>query len=166
MSSTSSSGSKYSVGDLIWAKMKGFSPWPGKIVDPSSANMRRPPGNFKAKATQCVYFFGSNNFAWIQEDAIKPYKEFKEQYCKSNKSHAFKEAIEKMEEYIKKGGTDDVTDPLFDKLSGEKVLDSTCETANNGEVSSKVLKAANNDNSDLPSIDEEIATIFTDTKSG
>ena len=167
MFSSTSSGPKYSVGDLVWAKMKGFSPWPGKIVDPSSANMRRPPGNFKAKATQCVYFFGSNNFAWIQEDAIKPYKEFKEQYCKSNKSHAFKEAIEKMEEYIKKGDTDDVTDAFFDKLGEDKVLDSTCETANNGEeVLNKVSKTTNNENNDLPSIDEEIATIFTDTKSG
>lgn len=106
---SSSQTPKYAVGDLVWAKMKGFSPWPGKVVDPASANMRRPPGNYRYKSIQCVYFFGSNNFAWIQEDAIKPYVEFKDQNCKLNKSHAFKEAIEKIDEYIKKGGDLPVT---------------------------------------------------------
>lgn len=94
---------KYELGDLVWAKMKGFSPWPGKVTEPVSANMRKPPGNYKHKPIQCVYFFGSNNYAWIQEDAIKPYQEYKEQYCKLNKSHAFKEAIAVIDDYIKNG---------------------------------------------------------------
>lgn len=60
---------QFQMGDLVWAKMKGFSPWPGKLVDPQSTNMRKPPGNVKSKPVQCVYFFGSNNFAWIPENA-------------------------------------------------------------------------------------------------
>lgn len=95
---------KFVVGDLVWAKMKGFSPWPGKIVEPTSANLKRPAGQYKNKSIQCVYFFGSNNYAWIPEDAIKPYTEHKEQNVKLNKSHTFKEAIEKIEEYIATGG--------------------------------------------------------------
>ncbi|KAK4336671.1 hypothetical protein RND71_043675 [Anisodus tanguticus] len=33
---------KYNIGDLVWAKMKGFSPWPGKIADPSTTKLKRP----------------------------------------------------------------------------------------------------------------------------
>ncbi|XP_074593387.1 nucleosome-destabilizing factor [Brevipalpus obovatus] len=104
---TETIGSKFNIGDLVWAKMKGFSPWPGKVVPPHE-NMKRPPGNYKNKPIQCVYFFGSNNYAWIQEDAIKPYPDMKEAYSKLNKSNAFKEALDKIEEYIKSGGTDPI----------------------------------------------------------
>jgi 3-hydroxyisobutyrate dehydrogenase len=110
--SSNSSSAKFAIGDLVWAKMKGFSPWPGKIVDGSLTNLRhsKPAGNYRYKSIQCVYFFGSNNFGWIQEDAIKPYLEYKEQNCKLNKSHAFKEAIEKIEEFIKNGDISDSVD--------------------------------------------------------
>lgn len=100
-------GSKFNIGDLVWAKMKGFSPWPGKVVPPHE-NMKKPPGNYKSKPIQCVYFFGSDNFAWIQEDAIKPYKEMKEQFSKLNKSNPFKEALDRIEDYIKSGCKDEI----------------------------------------------------------
>ncbi|RWS21599.1 putative oxidoreductase GLYR1-like isoform X1, partial [Leptotrombidium deliense] len=169
MSSGGAIVSKFQIGDLVWAKMKGFSPWPGKIVEASAANMRKPPGNYRYKHIQCVYFFGSNNFAWIQEDAIKPYQEFKEQNCKLNKSHAFKEAIEKIEEYIKKGGDDDKLETNATHAN-DKLSDSNNEgndTNNtNEDVSSKGNCHSPSTAINLPSIDEEIATIFTDSKSG
>ncbi|GAB6031753.1 hypothetical protein CHUAL_010166 [Chamberlinius hualienensis] len=110
----------FNVGDLVWAKMKGFSPWPGKIVNPTK-DVKRPA--YK-KPMQCVFFFGTDNYAWIPDESIKPYEAFKEQYSKQNKSLMFKEAVEAIEDYIR----------------------------NRTEGPFKT--------SELPSIGEEIATIF------
>lgn len=53
----------FEVGDLVWAKMKGYSPWPGKIIE--------PPVNAKAKKYHhYVFFFGSDNHAWIPDGDI------------------------------------------------------------------------------------------------
>ena len=73
---------------------------------------------------QCVFFFGTNNYAWIPEESVKPYAENKEANIKLCKTASFKEAVEAIEDYIK-------------------------------NKPASPLKT-----SDLPSIDEEIATIF------
>ncbi|XP_063365953.1 cytokine-like nuclear factor N-PAC isoform X2 [Cydia amplana] len=87
---------EYKLGDLVWAKMKGFSPWPGRVAIPTP-ELSKPP---KKSAVQCIFFFGTNNYAWIEDNNIKPYQEFKEQLIKSCKTAAFKEAVSQIEEYI------------------------------------------------------------------
>ena len=67
------SGSKFRVGDPVWAKMKGFSPWPGKVCLPP-AEVKRPAIK---KQMHCVNFFGSNDFAWIEENNMKDYMQYK-----------------------------------------------------------------------------------------
>jgi hypothetical protein len=42
--------------------------------------------------------------AWIEESQIKPYFEFKDQLIKSNKSGAFKDALQAIEDFIKSSG--------------------------------------------------------------
>ncbi|KAJ2945097.1 hypothetical protein O0L34_g9153 [Tuta absoluta] len=86
----------YKLGDLVWAKMKGFSPWPGRVAIPTPE--LKPPK--KATNIQCIYFFGTNNYAWIEENNIKPYQEFKDTLIKSCKTAAFKEAVAQIEDYI------------------------------------------------------------------
>ncbi|XP_072945361.1 cytokine-like nuclear factor N-PAC isoform X2 [Epargyreus clarus] len=107
------------LGDLVWAKMKGFSPWPGRVAIPTPE--LKPPK--KANNMQCIYFFGTNNYAWIEEHNIKPYQEHKDQLIKSCKTAAFKEAVNQIEEYIenpeKFGDLDDHArnpEEEFDKL--------------------------------------------------
>lgn len=56
----------------------------------------------------CIYFFGSHNFAWIPEDQLKPYLEFKEKFASSCKSATFKDAINKIEQYMKNGTSDEL----------------------------------------------------------
>lgn len=144
MAASTSSAPKFTVGDLVWAKMKGFCPWPGKLVDPASTSLRKPPGHVQNKTSYCVYFFGTNNFAWITEDAIKPYAEYKEQNIKSSKSKGFKEAVAVIEEYIKNGCTDELP----------------------GDAGSSITDMNNDSKSSLPSIDDDIATITTTITDG
>jgi 3-hydroxyisobutyrate dehydrogenase len=114
--------------------MKGFSPWPGKLVPASETTLRKPPGNLRSKVNQCVYFFGSNNFAWLPEDSLKPYAEYKEQNMKLNKSNSFKEAITVIEEYIRRGCPDEIPGPAGDNAAAGS----------------------------LPSIEDDITAIFPD----
>ncbi|KAK2713172.1 cytokine-like nuclear factor N-PAC isoform X2 [Artemia franciscana] len=83
----------YHIGDLVWAKMKGFSPWPGMISLPPE-DLKKPKSN---KTIHCVFFFGSENYAWIEEQNVKPYARFKEQFSKSNKFPSFKEGLAAIE---------------------------------------------------------------------
>ena len=129
---------KFQVGDLVWAKMKGFSPWPGKLVDASQTSLKKPPGNLRGKVNHCVYFFGSNNFAWLPEDSIKPYQEFKEANLKLCKTKAFQAAVELIEDFIRRGCPEDDTPGVEEDL----------------------LPSSSN----LPSIDDDVAAIFADGK--
>ncbi|XP_043188188.1 putative oxidoreductase GLYR1 homolog [Amphibalanus amphitrite] len=87
----------YSVGDPVWAKLKGFSPWPGKIaVAPD--HLKTP----SKKKGYCVYFFGTENYAFIETQFIKPFIPHREKLTKANKSNQFKEALSVIDEYLRK----------------------------------------------------------------
>ncbi|XP_076282837.1 nucleosome-destabilizing factor isoform X1 [Lasioglossum baleicum] len=112
----------FKLGDLVWAKMKGFSPWPGRVSNPSK-DLKKPT-NTKKGPVQCIFFFGTNNYAWIEESNIKPYLEYKETLIKSSKAGAFKDAVEAIEEFIANGEVfEDGLDPdsLFDRLKEESM---------------------------------------------
>ncbi|KAL6437785.1 hypothetical protein ACFW04_004263 [Cataglyphis niger] len=114
----------FKLGDLVWAKMKGFSPWPGRVSVPSKD--LKKPANTKKGPVQCIFFFGTNNYAWIEESHIKPYQEYKDTLVKSSKSGAFKDAVEAIEDFIAKGEVfEDGLDPdsLFDRLKEETVAE-------------------------------------------
>lgn len=117
-----SAAPKYSIGNLVWAKMKGFSPWPGKVADPSTTKLKRPAGNYRYKNVYCIYFFGSNNFAWIPEDSLKPFDEFRAQYSKMGKSASFKDALNKIDLFIKNGTLDELK-ALEDEALNDKTDD-------------------------------------------
>ncbi|KAF2354201.1 6-phosphogluconate dehydrogenase NADP-binding [Trinorchestia longiramus] len=85
----------YNIEDLVWAKMKGFSPWPGKVVEPNS-NVKKP----SKKNCHFVYFFGSGDYAWIENSNLKPFFAFRERLVKANKTAPFKDAIIAIDKYI------------------------------------------------------------------
>jgi len=86
---------KYEIDDLVWAKMKGFPPWPGRVTEPTEVLKKVVKRNCR-----CIFFFGSENFAWIEIGCLKPYFEFKESLANSCKTVNFKEACRAIEQYI------------------------------------------------------------------
>merc|ERR1711923_232570 len=63
--------------------------------------MGEPKENIKKPAKKnihFVYFYGSENYGWIQEDNIYPYPQFKSKYEEMQKlPKGFKEALETIE---------------------------------------------------------------------
>jgi len=87
----------FKIGDPVWAKMKGFSAWPGKVDMPPD-HLKRPT---MKKVMHCVFFFGTYDYGWIPEHDLKPYAEFKDKMMSSKKS--VKKAVDEIEEYIAGG---------------------------------------------------------------
>lgn len=112
----------FKIGDFVWAKMKGFPPWPGRVSNPPK-DLKNPKGG-KKTVSHCIFFFGSKNYAWIEENNLKPYTDYKETLVKGNKSGVFREAVEAIEEFIKNKGESVQEDPddVFNRLveSAEK----------------------------------------------
>lgn len=115
--------------------MKGWSPWPGKVCHPTPELQKS-----KSKSTKtqfCVWFFGTNNYAWIEEHSIKDYDEFKDRLSKTCKTAAFKEAYAAAEDYItRKAAGIDVDAEIFadqdsesQTLSGEGMEEDSEDTA-------------------------------------
>ncbi|XP_001663721.2 hepatoma-derived growth factor [Aedes aegypti] len=76
----------YSVGDLVFAKVKGYPPWPAKIL------------KFEKKKYN-VYFYGTGETANVKMEDVFGYSETKDKYAteKIMKRKGFKEAIVQIE---------------------------------------------------------------------
>lgn len=133
----------FKIGDLVWAKMKGFPPWPGRVSDPPKDSKRTP----KKGTSQWIFFFGSKNFGWIENSNIKPYLQFKESLSKANKTQAFIGACAAIEEYIAKG--DNSIEPS-DETSTEEAFDNLVKSAT---PKPKKPKKSDTPKSESPKID-------------
>ncbi|XP_025412661.1 putative oxidoreductase GLYR1 homolog [Sipha flava] len=91
---------QYDINDLVWAKMKGFPPWPGRVTEPTDVLKKV----FK-KNCKCIFFFGTENYAWIEIGCLKPYYQFKNSLAFSCKTLLFKEACKAIENYIAENKT-------------------------------------------------------------
>ncbi|XP_039630666.1 putative oxidoreductase GLYR1 isoform X1 [Polypterus senegalus] len=85
------------IGDLVWGKLGRYPPWPGKIVSPPK-DLKKPRG----KKCFFVKFFGTEDHAWIKVEQLKPYHPHKEEMIKINKGKRFQQAVDAVEEFIKK----------------------------------------------------------------
>uniref|UniRef100_A0AAR2IHZ8 Cytokine-like nuclear factor N-PAC n=1 Tax=Pygocentrus nattereri TaxID=42514 RepID=A0AAR2IHZ8_PYGNA len=89
-------------------KLGRYPPWPGKVVSPPK-DLKKPRG----KKCFFVKFFGTEDHAWIKVEQLKPYHPHKEEMIKINKGKRFQQAVDAVEEYLKKAkGKEQVS--LFD----------------------------------------------------
>lgn len=77
--------STFKPGDIVWAKMKGFPPWPAKILQAQSAEV--PPGRFS------VVFFGTKETAIMKASDLFEYTQHRKQFEVPRKQKGFTEAI-------------------------------------------------------------------------
>ncbi|KAM5198730.1 cytokine-like nuclear factor N-PAC isoform 2-T2 [Hipposideros larvatus] len=113
------------LGDLVWGKLGRYPPWPGKIVNPPK-DLKKPRG----KKCFFVKFFGtedqldllallcqisnlkmnwSQGSAWIKVEQLKPYHAHKEEMIKINKGKRFQQAVDAVEEFLRRAKGKDQT---------------------------------------------------------
>ncbi|CAI4226672.1 unnamed protein product [Auanema sp. JU1783] len=89
--------------DLIWAKMKGFPPWPAKVI---SSGEDIPPGRIP------VMFFGTRETAFMKPSDLSDYMTFRQQHEVSRKHKGFNEGIHEIRVAAMLEAPD-YKDPLF-----------------------------------------------------
>ncbi|XP_033646289.1 glyoxylate/succinic semialdehyde reductase 1-like [Asterias rubens] len=87
---------EFKFGDLVWAKLSSFPHWPGRIVKPWK-HVKKPTGK---KITYFVFFFGTEDHAWVRAENLCPYLEHKDRLSKAAKGQKFKKAMDAIQEAI------------------------------------------------------------------
>lgn len=148
----------FNIGDPVWSKMKGYCPWPSRIAGPNESALKNTVDKTKqTKPSYLVYFFGSNNFAWMPEDTIKPYEEFKEKNKNGAKSAQFRAGIKQIEEYIASGGREAFIEAAKAAEAEAAILQQQQTMEPNSD--DHLDDDEDNDIRGLPEIDEELDII-------
>ncbi|KPP65229.1 putative oxidoreductase GLYR1, partial [Scleropages formosus] len=97
----------YDVGEPRLLRCKRF------VFFPTRSALRRQDLK-KPRGKKCFFvkFFGTEDHAWIKVEQLKPYHPHKEEMIKINKGKRFQQAVDAVEEFLKKakGKEQDLTD--------------------------------------------------------
>lgn len=81
----------YKAGDLVFAKVRGYPPWPARVEqDP-------PPGKKVPKNKYPILFFGTYETAVLAAKDLFPYELYKDKYGKEQKRKFFNEGLWEIE---------------------------------------------------------------------
>uniref|UniRef100_A0A023GAT2 Putative transcription coactivator n=1 Tax=Amblyomma triste TaxID=251400 RepID=A0A023GAT2_AMBTT len=81
----------FSVGDRVFAKVRGYPPWPARIED--CIGDKSKPKNQKYS----VLFYGTYETATLNPKDLFPYKEFKDKYGQPQKRKFFNDGLWEIE---------------------------------------------------------------------
>ncbi|CAI9113965.1 OLC1v1037527C1 [Oldenlandia corymbosa var. corymbosa] len=82
----------FSVGDLVWGKIRSHPWWPGQIYDPKDASENAL--KLKHKGRLLVAYFGDGSFAWCSPSQLIPFAEHFEEMSKQSTSKIFAIAVQ------------------------------------------------------------------------
>ncbi|RKO92020.1 hypothetical protein BDK51DRAFT_45088 [Blyttiomyces helicus] len=84
-------------GDNVWAKLKGFSWWPSKVLSEDELPPEMVSSKPRSSKVTPVFFHGSHDYGWITHDMVKPFEEFRDVYSNS-KNKKFLRALEEVDD--------------------------------------------------------------------
>lgn len=82
----------YSVGDLVWGKIRSHPWWPGQIYDPSDASSNAMTYNQKGR--HLVAYFGDRSFSWCLPSQLIPFAEHFAEMSRQSSSKTFVCAVQ------------------------------------------------------------------------
>uniref|UniRef100_A0A915PTD2 Tetratricopeptide repeat protein 30 homolog n=1 Tax=Setaria digitata TaxID=48799 RepID=A0A915PTD2_9BILA len=83
---------EFKSGAIVWAKMKGFPPWPAVIMQPSEKMEGIPAGRYS------VLFYGTRETAIMKKSDLFDYYAYREEYEVQRKIRGFAEALQEARE--------------------------------------------------------------------
>ncbi|XP_032689559.1 PC4 and SFRS1-interacting protein isoform X2 [Odontomachus brunneus] len=84
---------KFFSGDKVFAKVRGYPPWPAKVEKVTDANSKN--------ARYSVYFYGTGETAVCKVEELFTYTENKAKFCKPSRRKFFHEGIQQLEQELK-----------------------------------------------------------------
>lgn len=111
----------FAVGDLVFAKVKGYPSWPAKIT-------------FVGKLNYDVYFYGTGETGKVKPEDMFPYEASKEKFAteKYMKRKGFREAMIQIESAI---NGDDPSPLAYDVAAVQSGMDNMMETPHQTSIS-------------------------------
>lgn len=118
---------KFFAGDKVFAKVRGYPPWPArveKVSDPNSKN-----------AKYSVYFYGTGETAVCKVEELYTYTENKAKFCKPIRRKFFHEGIQQLEQELKNDRSKPMADIAAIKGAGTTELPAASTTDSDMEAS-------------------------------
>lgn len=82
---------QFSVGDLVWGKVRSHPRWPGQIFDPTDAS--EIANKHFRNDSLLVAFFGDATFGWCEESQLIPFQSHFSENAKQTGAKAFRNAL-------------------------------------------------------------------------